>query len=153
MWLYVKKCKTYAKHTGGQKCHRRTVIFLISISLILILYVFWTEWGCEMADHLKGSHSSHGQLTALTLALSPISTLFIDLPLKPREKSIAIYFPSHIYPLQSLTISFSPWAANYRETPTTSWAVICGAADPHPLDLLSLSLSETASLSPINSSI
>lgn len=87
----------------------------------------------------------HGQLMTLTLALSPISTLFMDLVLKPREKSIAIYFPSHIYPLQSLTISFSPWAANYRETPTSSWAVICGAAGPHPLDLLPLSPSETAS--------
>lgn len=37
--------------------------------------------------------------------------------------------------------------------PTTSWAVICGAADPHPLDLLSISASETSSSCPINSSI
>lgn len=94
---------------------------------------------------LKGS--CHSQLMALTPALSPMSALFIDLPLKPREKSTAIYFPSHIYPLQSLPISLSPWAANYRETPTTSWAVICGAADPHPLDLLSPSpLRQPASL-------
>lgn len=90
--------------------------------------------------HLTGSHSSCSHLITLTLAFSPISTLFIDLPLKAREKSIAIYFPSHIYPLQSLTISFSPWAANYRVTPMTSWAVICEAAGPHPLDLLSLSI-------------
>lgn len=96
------------------------------------------RWVCEVAH----PPPPRGQLMALTLALSPISTLFMDLPLKPGVKSIAIYFPSHIYPLQSLTISFSPWAANYRETPTTSWAVICGAADSHPLDLLSLSPSK-----------
>lgn len=78
----------------------------------------------------------------------------MDLPPPlPWEKSIAIYFPSHIYPLQSLTISFPPWATNYREKPTTSWAVICGAVDPHPLDLLSRFPSETAGLSPINSSM
>lgn len=72
---------------------------------------------------------------------------------KIQRKSVAIYSPSQIYPLQSLPISFSPWAANYRETSTTSWAVICGAAVPHPLDLLSLSPPETASVSTINSSI
>lgn len=65
--------------------------------------------------------------------------------------------PSHIYPLKSLPIPFSPRAANYRETPTTSWAVICGAADAHPLDLLSLSPPETSrplslpAIPPVNS--
>lgn len=71
---------------------------------------------------------------------------------KTLRKSVAIYSPSQIYPLKSLPISFSPWATNYRETSTTSWAVICGAAVPHPLDLLSLSPTETASFSTINSS-
>lgn len=93
------------------------------------------------------------ELMALTRPFSLISNLFIDLPVKPGEKSSAIYFPSHIYPLQSLTISFFPEAANYPETPVTCWVVICWAEDPHPLDLLSLSPSETANLPHINFSL
>lgn len=107
------------------------------------MFPFWTARVFELP----------GQLTALNLAPFPISPLFIDPQLKPRGKSIAMYFPSHIYPLQSLMISFSPWAANYWETPAPGWAVICGAADLHPLDLLSNSPSDTASFSPINSSV
>lgn len=51
--------------------------------------------------------------------------------------SMAISFPSRINHLQSLTLAFSPRAANHRLTTTTRWVVICGVAHLPPLDLLS----------------
>lgn len=104
-------------------------LFCTSETVCNVLALIW-------ADPLRSELCSHWCLWPWPL--SPISTLFIDLPLKPREKSTAIYRPLsclsttittdlHLPPGYKLSRNANDWLSGnlWSDAPSFPWPSLC----------------------------